>query len=184
MTHGKGDAPERSARTSGSPGTSPVPAESEELAQRSPAGALDESAPTEGGLLWKEERLHFHSGPLPAPKTLAGYQALLPGAADRVFTMAEKDLDHQHATETTEWGDHVRLTSRGQWMAFSVAILALLGGMLLVYLDKSVAGLATMILPIATIIGLFVTSKRFRPDASQPDPDRRHPVRQEPTSHS
>ncbi|MCL2749250.1 MAG: DUF2335 domain-containing protein [Alphaproteobacteria bacterium] len=30
-----------------------------------------------------------HSGPLPAPQTLAGYEQILPGAAERIFKMAE-----------------------------------------------------------------------------------------------
>lgn len=32
-----------------------------------------------------------HSGPLPAPETLEHYERILPGAANRVFTMAENE---------------------------------------------------------------------------------------------
>lgn len=31
-----------------------------------------------------------HSGPLPAPQTLAGYESVLPGSAERILVMAEK----------------------------------------------------------------------------------------------
>ena len=34
---------------------------------------------------------HF-SGPLPHPKHLAGYEAVAPGSADRIITMAEKSV--------------------------------------------------------------------------------------------
>lgn len=34
-----------------------------------------------------------HSGPLPAPQTLAGYESVLPGSAERILVMAEKNQD-------------------------------------------------------------------------------------------
>ena len=97
MTHGKSDASESLAHTGRSLGPSPATADP---ARRAPEDAPAESVPPAGGVAWKAERLHFHSGPLPTPETLAGYEALLPGAADRVFAMVERDMDHQHATET------------------------------------------------------------------------------------
>lgn len=33
----------------------------------------------------------FHSGPLPSPETLAGYESICPGAAERILQMAEKE---------------------------------------------------------------------------------------------
>ena len=35
---------------------------------------------------------HF-SGPLPHSKHIAGYEAVLPGSADRIITMAERSVD-------------------------------------------------------------------------------------------
>ena len=40
-----------------------------------------------------------YSGPLPKAEDLAKYEALLPGAADRIFVMAEKQLSHRHDLE-------------------------------------------------------------------------------------
>ena len=105
------------------------------------------------------------SGPLPHPDLFRAYEDTLPGAADRILTMAESGQNSRHSRE-----------NRGQWMAFLVALLALVGGMALVYFDKSVEGLTAMILPIAIIIGIFVTSKRPRPTPSQPASDHRDPV--------
>ena len=35
------------------------------------------------------------SGPLPPPGVLEGYEKILPGSAERIFTMAEKQLGHR-----------------------------------------------------------------------------------------
>lgn len=40
-----------------------------------------------------------HSGPLPAPEDLARYDDLLPGAAERIFAMAEREQNHRLSME-------------------------------------------------------------------------------------
>lgn len=164
--HGRNPEEERADIDPARP-SSPAAASTAEVPPHPLQGGPSEPAPSHSrDFAVGARRFQFHSGPLPAPDVLAGYEALLPGGADRVFTMAEADLAHQHAKESAALQGHITLSSRGQWMAFLVAVLALLGGMVLVYLDKSVAGLTAMILPIATIIGIFVTSKM--PRSAQP----------------
>lgn len=41
----------------------------------------------------------FHSGPLPDPETLAGYETILSGAAERIMLMAELEQRHRHRQE-------------------------------------------------------------------------------------
>ncbi|MBF0336916.1 MAG: DUF2335 domain-containing protein [Nitrospirae bacterium] len=43
-----------------------------------------------------QARISRHSGPLPAPKTLEGYESILPGSAERILAMAENNLKHKH----------------------------------------------------------------------------------------
>ncbi len=38
-------------------------------------------------------------GPIPPPSYLSGYEQLLPGAADRILKMAEKETEHRQAME-------------------------------------------------------------------------------------
>jgi uncharacterized membrane protein len=40
-----------------------------------------------------------HQGPLPDPETLGGYEHILPGAAERVMQMAEREQRHRHKQE-------------------------------------------------------------------------------------
>ncbi len=48
-----------------------------------------------------ERRLEYleHSGPLPHPEILSGYEKVLPGSADRILKMAEKQQDHRTSIE-------------------------------------------------------------------------------------
>ncbi len=120
------------------------------------------------------------SGPLPQPDTLSGYEAVVPGAADRIITMAENQLAHRHDHESARLQADIKMEGRGQWMAFAVALVALLGGMGLLAFDKSVAGLATMIGAVAGIIGVLVSSRWRKARAAPPDSARDEP---EPRSH-
>ncbi len=54
---------------------------------------VQEQDSSRGQLVHKSE-LTF-SGPLPPPSVLASYEELLPGAADRIITLAEKQLEHR-----------------------------------------------------------------------------------------
>ena len=42
-----------------------------------------------------------YSGPLPPPGVLQEFERVLPGAAERIFVMAEKQLEHRMSMEKT-----------------------------------------------------------------------------------
>jgi len=65
-------------------------------------------------------------GPLPKPKDLAEYEAILPGLADRVVSMAEVALNGQVETEKCLANGDVNSIKRGQWMAFTLGGIAML----------------------------------------------------------
>lgn len=39
------------------------------------------------------------SGPIPPPSIIEGYERVLPGSADRIITMAEKQSEHRQKME-------------------------------------------------------------------------------------
>ena len=53
------------------------------------------------------------SGPLPPPEILAQYEQILPGAADRLFMMAERQAAHRMELETTVVKGNVLAQHRG-----------------------------------------------------------------------
>ena len=97
-------------------------------------------------------QLQRHSGPLPSPDTLAKYKEISPRAVDWIFEAATKEQDNRH------WCDKepLRQSRRAQTFAFIIAILVIIVGPFHIYDDKSVQGLATLLVPLATILGVFV----------------------------
>lgn len=108
--------------------------------------------------LVKQEALlvQEHSGPLPAPWTLADYEKLEPGAADRIIVMAEQQQAHDHSMEKAAQTHDNSMSTRGQIFALIVALAGLgLGGYLLAN-DKSLLGAAATFGPFVGLVGLFI----------------------------
>ena len=73
-------------------------------------------------------------GPLPTPSDLAGYDQVVPGAAEKII---ESWLEESHSRRQLQ--EHVartgiRLALRGQWIAASLAPLAFLIGLVVTLL--------------------------------------------------
>lgn len=67
-----------------------------------------------------------HSGPLPAPEDFQHYEQVLPGSADRIIRLTEKEQAHRHQKEDRHlWLEYLsRLTGQ---VGAMVALLAMLG---------------------------------------------------------
>lgn len=82
------------------------------------------------------------SGPLPSPETLHEFEQVLPGLAERIVRMAEQEADHRRLVERRLVG----LSWAGLVSAATLCLVALIGGMLLLWQGKSLSGLAPIIL--------------------------------------
>jgi len=115
-----------------------------------------------------------HSGPLPAPEDLAEYDAICPGAANRIIVMAETNMEHRHSMEKSVVRSEYGLRTRGQWLAL-VALFAMLTVIAFTFwigqpIAGSVLGSATLI----AITGMFLGRDR---ETSEPEPS---PPQQKP----
>jgi uncharacterized membrane protein len=68
-------------------------------------------------------------GPLPPPASLRTFNEIVPGAAERILAVFEKQAEHRMRMETTVVTGRDRNMRRGQVFAFLVA-LSFLGGAL------------------------------------------------------
>lgn len=71
-----------------------------------------------------EEQLHV--GPLPTADDLLRYDEVLPGSAERIVAMAEKQQAHRFDLESHTVKGQMKLAFEGQRLAFAV-VLAVLG---------------------------------------------------------
>ena len=110
-----------------------------------------------------------YSGPLPQPEELGKYESVLPGAADRIITMAEKELAQRHDAERTFLelrrlsiqADYGR-SNRGLYAGATVALAIVAAGALMTYLGQSEEAAAVVTGTIASVAAIFVYGARAR----------------------
>lgn len=100
------------------------------------------------------------SGPIPHPELLQGYESVKPGFAERIVVMAEEQQKHRFDCEDKMVKGTVSESKRGQWMAFIIAILFLIGSIALGLLGHDwlggVIGGGTLI----ALVTVFVTGRK------------------------
>lgn len=103
-------------------------------------------------------KVSFSSGPIPPPEILKGYEQTLPGAADRIIAMAEKETNHRHDMEKSTSDKEFREARTGQVLGFLIGCLIIIAGVVMAILGKpwtgaAIVGGAVIGLVIAFIIG-------------------------------
>lgn len=106
-----------------------------------------------------------HSGPLPHPEILAGYRDVDPRSLDWVLDSASQEQAHRHWCEK----EPLRQAGLAQWFAFVITVLVILTGGALIHADKSAAGLATILIPLATLLGIFIYREIRSPNHGEGD---------------
>lgn len=85
------------------------------------------------------------TSPFLPPRVLDEYNRVLPNGADRVVSMAERQASHRQ-----------RLESRGQLFGFAFAMVALVGGIVLIAIGQPIEGLIALIGALGGVGGLFI----------------------------
>lgn len=106
----------------------------------------------------KKTQISF-SGPLPHPDILRGYEDILPGAAERILQMAEKQQNHRLGMEEKIIFDDSKERSRNSVFAFLLTFTVIAIGGFLIYKGKNIAGFGTVFLGLVPIIGQFSNRK-------------------------
>ncbi len=102
-----------------------------------------------------QQRTYF-SGPIPEPDTLARYNDVMPGLGERIVAMAEREQTHRHDVDDKL----IRVFSRGQWLGFTLGLVALLAGGYLSILGHEGFGIAAFIGSVAVIAGSLLFGRR------------------------
>ena len=98
----------------------------------------------------------LYAGPLPQPEALAKYDQIVPGAAERIIKMAEKEMEQRHNADNLMTRNAIRTTFLGIIFAFlSVLILS---GLVFYALYKGFDTVAATIAvgAIAAVASVFV----------------------------
>lgn len=112
-------------------------------------------------------RARFHP-----PRMLLAFDQAVPRAAGRILRKAEKQAEHRRSIESALVEAGVDWQERGQTYALVVVMTALIGGMVLVVLDRPIWGLGTVITAVGALAGSFLWASRRgrqRPESASKD---------------
>jgi len=110
-----------------------------------------------------------HSGPIPHPDVLAGYEQVLPGSAERIVRMAEKNQDHQITIETKVLNAKRSEIHAGQACAVLVVFAAFAMTGYAPYLAESVAASGIGGSTVVGLAAVFLGERHMRNKASPAD---------------
>jgi uncharacterized membrane protein len=106
------------------------------------------------------QRTEAFSGPLPHPDHLERYGQIVNNGAERIFKMAESQMEHRMSMEKSLVQSDIHRSDRGLLYGFIIALVVTAGGVCITLLDKSIVGFITLLTPLCTIVGLFIYNRR------------------------
>lgn len=137
-----------------------------------PARQADDAGRVTASLVAQQTTVQF-SGPLPDPQTLQEYEQALPGAAERIMALAERQTAHRMQAETYDAAHRSRLESQivdaairsetwGRACAFTIALAFLGVSGWLINGGHDWAGGALGGIDIVGLVYVFVVGKKPR----------------------
>lgn len=126
-----------------------------------------ETAPDGDSLISVERSIQAFEGPIPPPDMLAHYEEVLPGAAERIITLAERQQDDR--TRVNErvldiLGAELRVEAIGQYSALVIAVASAVVAIVTAVTDPS-----WVIVPIGVPAFAWTAMWALRGIVRQPD---------------
>jgi uncharacterized membrane protein len=102
------------------------------------------------------------SGPLPHPAILAQYNDVVPGGAERILTMAERNQQHRHAIENKVVRGGLSAQRNGQWFGLIVALVGMVGSIWLISQGQTWGGATIGTVDVVGLVSLFIYSNESK----------------------
>lgn len=107
-------------------------------------------------------QLALRSAPLPLPSELEAYEAILPGAAERIFAMAENQSKHRQGMEMKALSIEGRNSLLGIIAGWFIGVLGLSIAGFSIYSGHDTAGSVIGGISLASLVGTFIYGTRER----------------------
>lgn len=108
--------------------------------------------------LQTQQLLHQQwSGPLPPPAALEKFNLIIPGSADRILAMAEKEQVHRIGYEKTGLDATVAESKRGQFLGAAISAIAILGAVYAAYVGANwIVSIALVGVPVLGLVRAII----------------------------
>lgn len=103
----------------------------------------------------------FHSGPLPPPEQLIQYNEADPNAAKIIIDMAQKQSKHRQKIEEKHLNSLARDSLLGVLFAGIIGVIAICGGIFLVYTGNDWQGILFSGGTIGSLVGIYLKNTRM-----------------------
>jgi uncharacterized membrane protein len=97
-----------------------------------------------------------YSAPIPPASEFQKYEAVLPGSADRILGMAERQSKHRHSIEKTLVFFQSASSFLGMILAFILALAGIIAGSYLLLNNKPIEGFTALLTPLGIITSAFI----------------------------
>lgn len=102
---------------------------------------------------------HHFSGPLPPPEILRKYEDLLPGSAERIIAMVERQGAHRQDLEAEVVKSNCKNERLGMIFGLIICVMAIAAGIYAVKMGKEGFGIAAIISALAAPMTVFIYGK-------------------------
>ena len=127
-----------------------------------PPEAVETVAERAASIIRAEFKGYRFSGPLPHPRILEEYERIVPGAAERIIAMAEKEQTQRHSLESRTAIVESRLGTWGLVFAFVLAMVLLTGAIWLISRGYSLEGGLLAGVDLITLSAIFIYGRATR----------------------
>lgn len=121
---------------------------------------LDQGSLEQQGLSLELEEQSFHVGPLPSPSTLAAYEAVAPGSAERIIHVMERTILGEEDRRDRAMGAAVTSALRGQAVAAILAFILVAAAIAFMWRGQMVAGSILLGLPAILLVRAFMSDSK------------------------
>lgn len=102
------------------------------------------------------------SGPLPPPQILEEYNRIVPGSANRILAMAEKQAAHRRMLESQSLSSGVRNSHLGLISGLLVGLGGIVAATVIAIFGHPQAGVGMGFLTLGSLVSVFVYGSRLR----------------------
>jgi uncharacterized membrane protein len=115
-------------------------------------GQVDPTVDDTGEAAGLEMEVSAWRASLPQPSEFAGYEAVLPGAGERILAMVEKSHAAQTKAAAVAAESEVRSVKRNQYIALLLVVIGLGASIVFFALGNVVAGIIYVTIPIVVLL--------------------------------
>ena len=108
-----------------------------------------------------------YQGPIPPVEEFAGYERILPGAADRILKMAENQAGHRQTLERRALAGDLIKVMMGTVLAYITFAGAMGAAVYLLANDKPLYGLAALVTALGAAFGPKIYADFIQPNRTQ-----------------